>query len=168
MSPVLNSHSKWPAMIWAVKIAPTELINVLSLPCLLHRSCFVRFSMPILRKSSRNGAIAQGPLGDCICATTLLVCSALLAAVIAVTSVTTLAKAETVAPPAPGYATSPSDLKHRVNRDGNNYDRYRETPVYFGNWGFAPGGYYWNPDYMWRRSRGFWDTNTPACPFRSC
>ena len=141
---------------------------MLALPCLLHCSCFPRFIMPILRKSSRNGAVAQGLLGDRICATTLLVCSALSAAVITVTSVTTLAKAETVAPPAPGYATSQSDLKHRANRDGNNYDRYHETPVYFGNWGFAPGGYYWNPDYMWRRSRGFWDTNTPACPFRQC
>ena len=45
---------------------------------------------------------------------------------------------------------------------------YSNQANYFGNWGFAPGGYYWDPNYLWRRSRGFWDTNAPACPFRSC
>src|SRR5690348_3592666 len=124
--------------------------------------------MPLLTKSSRIGAIAQGLLGGRVCVATLLMCSAFFAAFITATSVTTLAKAETAAPMRIGYASSQSNSKHRVNRDGNNYDRYHETSVYFGNWGFAPGGYYWDPNYMWRRSRGFWDTNTPACPFRSC
>jgi hypothetical protein len=49
-----------------------------------------------------------------------------------------------------------------------NPNYHADQANYFGNWGFAPGGYYWDPNYMWRRSRGFWDTNAPACPFRSC
>ena len=44
----------------------------------------------------------------------------------------------------------------------------REKSVYDGNWGYAPGGYQWNPNDLWHRSRGFWETNSPACPFRSC
>ena len=104
--------------------------------------------------------------------TKLLMCSVFSAAVVAITPATTSAEAETIAaaPKGTGHATGQLGKKHIVSRnDGNNYYGYRETPPgYYGNWGFAPGGYYWDPNYLWRRSRGFWDTNSPACPFRSC
>lgn len=70
-----------------------------------------------------------------------------------------------------GYATGQLGKKHLNNRnDGINYFGFNETPPpgYFGNWGYNPGGEYWNPNYLWRRSLGFWDTNAPGCPFRSC
>ena len=57
------------------------------------------------------------------------------------------------------------------NYSGNYYEKdshHSYGGVYTGNWGFAPGGYYWKPYDLWHRSRGFWDTNSPACPFRSC
>jgi len=102
--------------------------------------------------------------------TKLLMCS-VFSAVVAITPAITPAKAETIvaAPKGIGHTSGQLGKKHLANRsDGNNYYSYHETPVYYGNWGFAPGGYYWDPNYLWRRSRGFWDTNSPACPFRSC
>jgi len=98
-------------------------------------------------------------------------CSVLFGAVAIITPATTSAEAETIATAgkAMDHATVRLGKKHSSHRtDDNNYHGYRETPVYYGNWGFAPGGYYWDPNYLWRRSRGFWDTNSPACPFRSC
>ena len=50
----------------------------------------------------------------------------------------------------------------------NQLDARKEDTANTGNWGYAPGGYYWDPNYKWRRSLGFWDTNSPACPFRYC
>jgi hypothetical protein len=40
----------------------------------------------------------------------------------------------------------------------------KEGAAYNGNWGFAPG----NGDDEWGRSSGFWDTNAPGCPLKSC
>jgi hypothetical protein len=103
----------------------------------------------------------------------LLMCSVLSAAVAAIAPAITSAKAETIAtaPKGIGHTSSQPGKKHLANRnDDNNYLGFRETPPpgYYGNWGFAPGGDYWNRNYLWRRSLGFWDTNSPACPFRSC
>lgn len=100
-------------------------------------------------------------------------CSVFSGAVAAITPATTSAKPETIAAAPKGVSHTSSQLgkKHLGNRDdGSNYYGYRETPPpgYYGNWGYAPGGYYWDPNYQWRRSLGFWDTNSPACPFRSC
>jgi hypothetical protein len=64
-------------------------------------------------------------------------------------------------------STGQSGRIHSAVRYKSHSD-YSGQANYFGNWGFAPGGYYWDPNYLWRRSRGFWDTNSPACPFRSC
>jgi hypothetical protein len=91
------------------------------------------------------------------------------AAVASITPAITSVNAEIIAvvPKEIGHTSK----KHLGNRDdGSNYYGYRETPPpgYYGNWGYAPGGYYWDPNYQWRRSLGFWDTNSPACPFRSC
>jgi hypothetical protein len=101
---------------------------------------------------------------------TLLMYSVLFAAVPTITPATTSAEAETIAaaPTTMGHATVQLGKKHLSHRNDDNNYGYHETPVYFGNWGFAPGGYYWDPNYLWRRSRGFWDTNSPGCPFRSC
>ena len=78
-----------------------------------------------------------------------------------------LAGAPSVTLAAENLSTSHSGRTHSAARykSPNNYS---DQANYFGNWGFAPGGYYWDPNYLWRRSRGFWDTNAPACPFRSC
>jgi hypothetical protein len=105
--------------------------------------------------------------------TKLLMCGVFSAAVVAITPATTSAEAETIAttPKGMGHATGQLGKKHLGNRpDGINYFGFNETPPpgYFGNWGYAPGGYYWDRSNLWRRSRGFWDTNSPACPFRSC
>ncbi len=99
-------------------------------------------------------------------------CSIFYAAV-AVTPTTTSAQAETIVTKSKskGYAAGQSDRKYINNRNsGTNYFGFRETPPsgYYGNWGYAPGGNYWDRNYLWRRSLGFWDTNSPACPFRSC
>jgi hypothetical protein len=74
-----------------------------------------------------------------------------------------------------GAGASNATEHSNVGRSGRTHPARYKTPSYysdqanyFGNWGFAPGGYYWDPNYMWRRSRGFWDTNAPACPFRFC
>jgi len=69
-----------------------------------------------------------------------------------------------------GYTTTHPGKKHLVAHNESTYYGFRQTPPqgYFGNWGFAPGGYYWDRNYLWRRSLGFWDTNAPACPFRYC
>jgi len=78
-----------------------------------------------------------------------------------------LAGAICVSMAADSPGTGQSRKTHSAARQKNpNY--YADQANYFGNWGYAPGGYYWDPNYMWRRSRGFWDTNAPACPFRSC
>jgi arylsulfatase A-like enzyme len=103
----------------------------------------------------------------------LLMCSVFSAAVAAITPATTSAGAETIAttPKEKSYATGQLGKKHLGKRTyGNDYSGFRETPPpgYYGNWGFAPGGDYWDRNYLWRRSLGFWDTNSPACPFRSC
>jgi hypothetical protein len=82
------------------------------------------------------------------------------AVVIAVMPMATTTGAETIAN-APHKAGS-------VTAYAKHSGYYGDQEPYFGNWGFAPGGYYWRPNYMWRRSRGFWDTNSPACPFRFC
>ena len=95
------------------------------------------------------------------------------AAVAVITPATTSAATETIAttPKGTGHATGQLGKKHLGKRTyGNNYSGFRETPPpgYYGNWNFAPGGDYWDRNYLWRRSLGFWDTNSPACPFRSC
>jgi arylsulfatase A-like enzyme len=100
-------------------------------------------------------------------------CSVFSAAVAAITPATTSAAAETIAttPKGTGHATGHLGKKHLGKRPyRNNYSGFPETPApgYYGNWGFAPGGDYWDRNYMWRRSLGFWDTNSPACPFRFC
>jgi arylsulfatase A-like enzyme len=127
------------------------------------------------QKSSRKRTVRKAPPHARVRThmTKLLMCSVFSAAVAAITPVTTSAEAETIAtsPKGMGYATGQLGKKHLVTRnDGNNYYGYRETPPpgYYGNWGFAPGGNYWDRNYLWRRSLGFWDTNSPACPFRSC
>jgi hypothetical protein len=124
-------------------------------------------------KYSRKRAIRRAPPRKRVRThmKTLLMFSVLFAAVVTITPTTTSAEAETIAPAA--KAMDPATLrlgkKHTSHRTAdNNYYGYHATPVYYGNWGFAPGGYYWDPNYLWRRSRGFWDTNSPACPFRSC
>jgi arylsulfatase A-like enzyme len=103
----------------------------------------------------------------------LLMCSVFSAAVAAITPATTSAAAETIAttPKGTGHATGHLGKKHLGKGPyRNNYSGFPETPPpgYYGNWGFAPGGDYWDRNYMWRRSLGFWDTNSPACPFRFC
>ena len=119
-----------------------------------------------LRKRTIREALPRERLRTHV--TKLLMCSVFSAAIVAITS----AEAETIAitPKGSGYAIQ-LDKKHLGNRnDSNNHYGYRETPPpgYYGIWGFAPGGYYWDRNYLWRRSLGFWDTNSPACPFRSC
>ena len=126
--------------------------------------------MTPLKKSSRKRTIRKTLPPERVRThmTKLLMCSVFSAAVGAIPPATTSAEAETIAttPKGMGYATGQLGKKHLGNR--HNYYGYHETPGYYGNWGFAPGGYYWDPNYLWRRSRGFWDTNSPACPFRSC
>ncbi len=105
--------------------------------------------------------------------TKLLICSLFFVAVVAVTPVTTSTGAETIAttPKKISHAGSQLSKKHLGNRnDVINDFGFNETPPpgYSGNWNYAPGGEYWNPNYPWRRSLGFWDTNSPGCPFRSC
>jgi len=99
----------------------------------------------------------------------MLLMYSIFSAAASITPATTSVNAETIAvvPKEVGHTSR----KHLGNRDDvSKYYGYRETPPpgYFGNWGYAPGGYYWDPNYQWRRSLGFWDTNSPACPFRSC
>src|SRR3974390_3899277 len=65
------------------------------------------------------------------------------------------------------YSTS-QPPRGDVDKPDGTQSRANDSSHYDGNWGYAPGGYIWNPDDRWRRSRGFWDTNSPACPFRSC
>jgi len=77
-----------------------------------------------------------------------------------------LAGAPSASMAAENLGTSHSGRTHPARYKTPSY--YSDQANYFGNWGFAPGGYYWDPNYLWRRSRGFWDTNAPACPFRSC
>jgi arylsulfatase A-like enzyme len=105
--------------------------------------------------------------------TKLLMCTVLSAAVVAIAPVTASAEAETIATTSKGmdYATGPIGKKHLGKlTDGTKYLGFPQTPPpgYYGNWGFTPGGDYWDRNDMWRRSLGFWDTNSPACPFRSC
>ena len=105
--------------------------------------------------------------------TKLLMCGLFSVAVAVLTPATTSSKAETIAaaPKRMSHNTS-SQLgkKHLGNRDDGYYYGFHEAPPpgYYGNWGYAPGGYYWDPNYKWRRSLGSWDTNSPACPFRYC
>lgn len=42
---------------------------------------------------------------------------------------------------------------------------HEKGAAYNGNWGYTPGD---GVDDAWRRSRGFWDTNAPGCPLKSC
>jgi hypothetical protein len=126
-------------------------------------------SMTPLKKSSRKRTKTLPRERVRTHVTKLLMCSVFYAAVASVTPATTSVNAETIAavPKEMGHTSK----KHLGNRDGSdNYYGYRQTPPpgYYGNWGYAPGGYYWDRDYKWRRSLGFWDTNSPACPFRSC
>jgi hypothetical protein len=99
-------------------------------------------------------------------------CSVFSTAVTTINPSTTSAKAETVAAAPRGMSYTTELGKNHLGKrySGNSYYGYRETPPpgYYGNWGFAPGGNYWDRNYLWRRSLGFWDTNSPACPFRSC
>jgi hypothetical protein len=89
-----------------------------------------------------------------------------LAHVVAVATIV-VAGAASASTAADNLGAAQSGRTHSAARHKNpNY--HADQANYFGNWGFAPGGYYWDPNYMWRRSRGFWDTNAPACPFRSC
>ena len=132
-------------------------------------------SMTPLKKSSRKRTIRKALLRTHVrpYVTKLLMCSVFSTAVATITPATTSAEAEIIAttPKGTGHATGQLVKKHLgIRPDGINYFGFNETPPpgYFGNWGYAPGGYYWDPNYLWRRSRGFWDTNSPACPFRSC
>ena len=131
--------------------------------------------MTPIKNSSRKRSIRKALLHERVRThmTKLLMCSVFFAAVAAVTPVTTSAEAETMAttPKKMGHATGHLGKKHLGHRnDGINYFGFNETPPsgYFGNWGYNPGGEYWNPNDRWRRSRGFWDTTAPGCPFRSC
>ncbi|HVI15153.1 MAG TPA: hypothetical protein VM822_20065 [Pseudolabrys sp.] len=93
---------------------------------------------------------------------------------LAVVAVITPAKTTAKTPMGMSYANGQLGKKHLESRNNsNNYFNYfgfpqTPPPGYFGNWGFAPGGSHWEPNYKWRRSLGFWDTNSPACPFRYC
>jgi len=94
--------------------------------------------------------------------TRLLLCSVFSAAVAAITPATASTKASAI-------AKAPKRMDHATSRyDKHNSGDRNNGAAYFGNWGYAPGGYYWNPNDLWHRSRGFWDTNAPGCPFRSC
>ena len=96
-------------------------------------------------------------------------CVAFSIAVTALTSAPTSAEAETIAaaPKWMGHTAGQSNKKHLRHRsDGNSYYSHHET--YNGNWGFTPGNGLSPTDWGWRRSRGFWDTTAPACPFRTC
>jgi hypothetical protein len=42
---------------------------------------------------------------------------------------------------------------------------HEEGSAYNGNWDYTPGD---GVGDAWRRSHGFWDTNAPGCPFKSC
>ena len=126
-------------------------------------------SMVPLKKSSRKRTKTPPRARVRTYVAKLLMYSVFSAAVASITPAITSVNAEIIAvvPKEIGHTSK----KHLDNRDGgSNYYGYRETPPpgYYGNWGYAPGGYYWDPNYQWRRSLGFWDTNSPACPFRSC
>jgi hypothetical protein len=131
-------------------------------------------SMTPLKKSSRKRTIRKKLLRTHVrtYVTKLLMCSVFSTTVITINPWTISAKAETVAATPRGMSYTTEFGKNHLSRrySGNNYYGYRETPPpgYYGNWGFAPGGNYWDRNYLWRRSLGFWDTNSPACPFRSC
>jgi hypothetical protein len=130
-------------------------------------------SMTPLKKSSQKRTKALPRERVRTRMTKFLMSSVFAVAVAAITPATTSAKAETMAAAPKGMSHTSSQLgkKHLANRnDDSNYFGFRKTPPpgYYGNWVFAPGGNYWDPDYKWRRSLGFWDTNSPACPFRYC
>jgi hypothetical protein len=131
--------------------------------------------MTPLKKSSRKCTIRNALLHERVRThmTKLLMCSVFSTVVAVVTPVTTSTGAETIAttPKRISHATGQLRKKHLGNRsDVINYFGFNETPPpgYFGNWGYNPGGEYWNPNDRWRRSRGFWDTTAPGCPFRTC
>ncbi len=102
----------------------------------------------------------------------LVMCSIFLAAVAVITTATAPVLADTIAttPKGMSYPTGHLGKKHLDSRNDSNFYGFHQTPPqgYYGNWGFAPGGSHWDRNYLWRRSLGFWDTNSPACPFRSC
>ena len=91
----------------------------------------------------------------------LVMCSVFVVAVAAVTPATALAEAST-------SSKAPKPMGYTGRYGKTNLGDRNDSAAYFGNWGYAPGGYYWNPNDLWHRSRGFWDTNAPGCPFRSC
>jgi hypothetical protein len=131
--------------------------------------------MTPLKKSSRKCTIRNALLHERVRThmTKLLMCSVFSAVVAAVTPVTTSTGAETIAttPKRMSHAIGQLGKKHLGNRsDVINYFGFNETPPpgYFGNWGYNPGSEHWNPNDRWRRSRGFWDTTAPGCPFRTC
>ncbi len=100
------------------------------------------------------------------CITTLFISAIFVSAVCAVTPAITLAhEGVTVDETRSGIGYIVKKKRLDEHAHGHNY--YHEQPTYNGNWGYAPG-YNWDPNDLWRRSRGFWDTNSPACPFRSC
>ena len=49
----------------------------------------------------------------------------------------------------------------------NQLDDRKKDTAYNGNWGYAPGNGA-DPNDEWGRSRGFFDTNSPGCPFKFC
>ena len=99
-----------------------------------------------------------------------VMCSFFFVAVVATVTAPVLADTIGTTPKGVGYATGHLGKKHFETRNESIFYGFRQTPPqgYFGNWGFAPGGSHWDPNYKWRRSLGFWDTNSPACPFRYC
>jgi hypothetical protein len=132
-------------------------------------------SMTPPKNSLRKRAIRIGLTRERTLApmTKLLMCFVVSVAVVAIVPVTIVAEAETIATTSMGmdYANGQIGKKHlRKLTDGRKYFGFPQTPPpgYYGNWGFAPGGEYGDRNYMWRRSLGFWDTNSPACPFRYC
>lgn len=98
--------------------------------------------------------------------------SAFFAAVAVITIAATPVLADTSAATSKGanYATGQPGKRHLETRNDHISSSFRQTPPpgYYGNWGFAPGGDHWDRNDLWRRSLGFWDTNSPGCPFRSC
>lgn len=131
----------------------------------MRRSHFEVLGMLHLENSSQEIAFSETPIWQCIhtWAGKLLMGSVFFVVVAAI--IPTATSAEVVG----SHVSGQSGKKHSGHRnDGSNHHVYYETPSYNGNWGFTPGNGLTSTDWGWRRSRGFWDTTAPACPFRTC
>ena len=94
--------------------------------------------------------------------TKLLMCSIFPVAVAAVLPACTSVESLT--------ATASAQSVTMTNTSTDQFDKKddrKEGAAYNGNWGYAPGNGA-DPNDQWGRSRGFMDTNTPGCPFKSC